>query len=579
MATFNLSSIAFESKTENNLLNEEIEQISFGEVSEYKIKLKFKDEVSPSPYTLSWKVPQIDFFAFWSPKTCFDQALIPDWAMRKCDSKTASGMPVACIYNKKNQNRFLIALSDPAIPSLIEAGVVEEDGTILVKTMLFSQHCQKMSEYEVTLRIDRRCIPFYNAVTDTRDWWSSLGFNSAYIPESAKDPLYSAWYSFHQRTIPDEIVYECSIAKDFGIKTLIVDDGWQTADGSRGYAYCGDWEICSDKIPDMKDFVDRIHALGMKFMIWFSVPFVGFYSKNYERFKGKYLYARNNVKASVLDPRFKEVRDFLVEIYADYVTKYGWDGLKLDFIDSFSLTDESSTDFESMDTVSLEEGVERLISEISARLKSINPDFLIEFRQSYVGPIMGRYGNMFRVTDCPNDALTQRKFALDLRLTSDKIPVHSDMLMWNKDETNEAVMYQLLATLFCVPQISIRFDSITNEHKALLKNYLNFWCEHRDTILSGKLEAHGAQANYTMAISTNNRESVAALYENVVISPKENVNYIFNSTGNDYIYADLKAEALCQCFDLFGNEASSLKLDKGAHRLNVPNCGMVKITY
>ena len=64
-------------------------------------------------------------------------------------------------------------------------------------------------------------------------------------------------------------------------------------------------------------------------------------SKNYERFKGKYLNSRPRMNASVLDIRFKDVRDFLVDTYVSYVTKYGWDGLKLDFIDSFVLKGKS----------------------------------------------------------------------------------------------------------------------------------------------------------------------------------------------------------------------------------------------
>ena len=85
----------------------------------------------------------------------------------------------------------------------------------------------------------------------------------------------------------------------------------------------------------MKRFVDEIHNLGMKFVIWFSVPFVGVMSKNYERFKGMYLGNRSNNDSSILDPRYKEVRDFLCDTYATHVESFGWDGLKLDFIDSF----------------------------------------------------------------------------------------------------------------------------------------------------------------------------------------------------------------------------------------------------
>jgi alpha-galactosidase len=199
-----------------------------------------------------------------------------------------------------------------------------------------------MDSYEVLIRFDRRKIPFYKAVETTKKWWEELGYTLSYEPKYASAPLYSAWYSFHQRTIPDEIIAQCKIAKEYGMDTLIVDDGWQTDDNSRGYGYCGDWEVCQTKIPDMKCFVDAIHDLDMKFVIWFNVPYVGWYSKNFEKFKGMYLYERAPMKASILDPRFKVVRDFITDKYVSFVKEYGIDGLKLDFIDSFGLREESS---------------------------------------------------------------------------------------------------------------------------------------------------------------------------------------------------------------------------------------------
>ena len=51
----------------------------------------------------------------------------------------------------------------------------------------------------------------------------------------------------------------------------------------------------------------------------------------------------------MLDPRFKDVRKFLVDIYASAVKEHGYDGLKLDFIDEFALSDSSSTNFDEMD--------------------------------------------------------------------------------------------------------------------------------------------------------------------------------------------------------------------------------------
>ncbi|MBO5439158.1 MAG: alpha-galactosidase, partial [Clostridia bacterium] len=368
--SFTIDNLIFDVKTENKIKNQSLTKIKGGEVCEYLLNIEFENEVSPKEYSLIWEEDQIDMLAFWSSKSSQQHNINPDWWMRKEESRTASGMPLMAIYNKKNINRELIAISDTANPTKLQAGVVEENGKIRFRIDLFDAICPKMSEYSVTIRIDKRAIPVTEAIMSTKEWWGG----DTYIPNEATLPMYSCWYSFHQHTIPSEILEECKIAKELGMDTVIVDDGWQTDDNSRGYAFCGDWKICEKKIPDMQKFVDDIHALGMKFMVWFSVSFVGVESENYEKFKGKYLYTNN--EKSILDIRFKEVRDFLVDTYVSYVKKYSWDGLKLDFIDSFRLTEESSTDYESMDTVSVEVALDRLLDEVTAKLKEINHEIL-----------------------------------------------------------------------------------------------------------------------------------------------------------------------------------------------------------
>ena len=571
---FIIDNLKFNVKTENEIKNQSLAKIKGGEVCEYLLKIEFEKTVSPSVYSLIWEEDQIDVIGFWSSKASLNHSLRPEWDMRTEISKSASGMPLMAIYNKQNMNRELIALSDAATPTKLQAGVVEEDGKVRFKIDFFDAICPHMTEYSAIIRIDKRNIPLAQAIMDTKEWWGG----ETYIPDSAKLPMYSCWYSFHQQTIPDEIVAECKVAKSMGMDTVIVDDGWQTDDNSRGYAFCGDWKISQTKIPDMQKFVDDIHALNMKIMFWFSVPFVGFESKNYEKFKGKYLYNNYRMNASILDIRFKDVRDFLVNIYVDYVEKYGWDGLKLDFIDSFRLTEESPTKYEDMDTVSIEVALDRVLDEVTTKLKEINPEILIEFRQSYVGPIVSKYGNMLRVTDCPNDAILNRVHSLDLRLTSGKTAVHSDMIMWNKNETNEAVMYQLLAVMFSVPQISVRFDNITSDHKKLLKTFLTFWRNHRDTIMDGKLTANDIDANYTVAKAQNCGECVSVLYQNVPFEVTNDTEYIFNSTGKDYIYVECQEEKIYKLYDIFGNEYINGKLNQGISKMSLKNCCMVKIT-
>ena len=576
MAEFNFKGVSFKTETENKLKSEEIIQLSNGEISEYRLKLVFEENSSPSEYKITWLHNQVDTVGFWSPIKNFDHHITADWMKREAKSKLSSGMPLASLYGISNSNSLTISLSDAKTPLKILAGVVEENAKVECVVVLFCEKISPIKEYEAIIRLDTRKINFCRCVEDTKYWWEKSFYAPSYTPKYASDPLYSTWYSFHQRTIPEEIVAQCRQAKEYGMDTVIVDDGWQTDDNSRGYGYCGDWEVCKAKIPNMKDFVDKIHDLDMRFMVWFSVPFVGVHSKSFARFKGKYLNTRWSGDAKVLDPRFSDVREFITSKYVSFVKEYGIDGLKLDFIDAFVMGEEASTDYDNMDTISVEDGVEMLLSEISAKLKEINPEFLIEFRQSYVGPVISQYGNMFRVGDCPNDPYSNRMQSLNMRMSQTGM-IHSDMMMWNKDETNEALSYQLLGTMFCVPQISILFEGISSDHKKILKNYLSFWCAHKDTILNGKMEYLDVHANYSMAKSTKNGECVSVMYQGVVNKLDSKIDsYVFNSTANTYIYLEADKQQECQIYNSFGDLIKQDTLNVGVTKIEIPVGGMVK---
>ena len=184
---------------------------------------------------------------------------------------------------------------------------------------------------------------------------------------------------------------------------------------------------------------------------------------------------------------------------------------------------------------------------------------------------------MFRVTDCPNDPLLNRVHSLSMRTTQSGA-VHSDMMMWSKDDTNESVMYQLLGTMFCVPQISVRFDDIAVDHKKILKNYLDFWREHKETILHGEIEMFDVQANYSHARSTKNGERVSVLYQSVVEDVDSSLTtYVFNASGSDYIYLETEKELSYEAYNIFGEKTEMGVIKAGITKLPLEIGARVKI--
>ena len=121
---------------------------------------------------------------------------------------------------------------------------------------------------KATLGLDTRDLPYYETLSGVSRWWAGLpGHGPAGVPETARLPMYSTWYSFHQDLEPGRVEEQCRLAKELGCEAVIVDNGWQTTSNERGYAYTGDWEPAPEKVPDMREHVDGVHALEMKFLL------------------------------------------------------------------------------------------------------------------------------------------------------------------------------------------------------------------------------------------------------------------------------------------------------------------------
>ncbi len=496
------------------------------------INMKQAEKTVPGQFFVKWKIGGADCCAVWN-SFARNHTIRPDWSKVDAISRLASGMPLQQITTFDGNNKICVALSDVDTPTKISMGYCEESAEIICEVFFFTLPTNATDSYSAVLRIDMRNVPFYDSIYDTVSWWENdCGYKCAYVPESAKLPMDSLWYSFHQNLQKDEILEECRLSRELGLQTVIIDDGWQTDDNNRGYAYCGDWSVCESKMGDMASLIDEIHKIGQKVILWYSVPFVGLYSKKYEEFKDYFLdKSGNETDFWALDPRYKKVREYLCGIYENAVKEWGLDGLKLDFIDSFVLKGKSLEYDEKRDFQSLEDAIHALMSEIKARLTAINKDILIEFRQSYIGPSIRKYGNMLRVGDCPGDILANRSQIVNLRMTSGETAVHSDMIMWSQNDSVENAALQFANVIFSVPQISMLIKALPQEHIEMLKFYISFWKQFKNVLLNGKLTAENPENDYSQASSTLDNTTVVAIYTNNVVEVKNGTTIVVNASG------------------------------------------------
>ncbi len=545
------------------------------------ITMKAPVPTTPSPVKIKWSQPSCGVAGVWKSNSYLNKTIKPDWYPSKVKSMLAKNAPVIQLFGNSNNNILTFAVSDALNTVELSTGVREEDGRIYCVINLFKEKHKAIKEYSVEILIDRTERPFYKSLNNVASWWAShKGFEPAEVPEIATKPMYSTWYSYHQNMSEQELISEVRVSARMGFKAIIVDDGWQTLDSNRGYAYTGDWK--PERLTKMKQLVNTVHKEGLKFILWYGVPLVGEKSETFPRFKGKYLRQWKGQGAWELDPRYPEVRHHIIDTYRRAIADWGVDGFKLDFLGRFVANSNTElTRSNGRDYASVNEATDRLMTDIIRELRKVNKDIMIEFRQPYTGPLMRKYGNMFRVGDCPNSYVVNRVGMVDLRLISGNTAVHSDMIMWTYKERVEDAALQFLNIIFSVPQISVRLEDIPKDHFKMVKFITEYCNRNRETLLNGELKPQNPAENYPVISAHSKKKSVYALYSNQIISPESGNFDLINATTSKEIHLNCKdnfGKYNYKVFNCMGElkDSGTINLTKRVHTVAVPPSGVVE---
>lgn len=467
------------------------------DIYEAAITLESRTPCVFQPVKISFLIPSIEVHYIWTPKIDLIRALNPSWYANLYTSNAFTGAPVNSLMRYDDKNICTWAFSDTFETAVMRSWALEESGMYECSIKLFEKGGAARKNYSAVLRLDMRSVRYDRALEDVQLWWCEGAPNAPLtVPDAARHAMYSTWYSYHQKLHTEALLSECREAKKLGCGAIIIDDGWQTADGSRGYAYCGDWHLCREKIADMHGFCEAVHALGMKVMLWYSVPYIGIKSQKYNIFKDKVI-AFITDEWAVLDTRYPDVREFLISTYEAALKEWDIDGFKLDFVDDFVVIPPEQIGVkEGMDYADMLHATDALFSECQQRLNGIKQDVLIEFRQTFNGPVIRHYGNMLRSVDSPIDSDENRVRIANLRLLAGDTAVHSDMLMWHYNDTVQSAAMQLANVFFSVPRISMRLSELRNDHKQMLGFYMSLWNKWREVLLSGVFSAHLPRARF-----------------------------------------------------------------------------------
>lgn len=560
-----------------------VEEVSLNGVTEATVLLTSPTNAVPPLFEVTFTASGTDVGHVWVP-VCERSQLFPyEWGRARYTSELAKGSPIAAAFSEHDTNR-LTASCDEAL-RYVEYGLSlgASDAKLYGCFRFFKKIEAPIDFYRVKIRIDERDIFWSKPVEDATAWIvASNGFKPAYVPEAAFDPLYSTWYAFWQDVTDKRLEKEFAPAAELGMKTFILDDGWQIEKPLGVYGTTGDWLPAPSRFPDMKGHVAKAHKAGLKYLVWAALPKVGHASEAYKRFKGKFLLDEPVESCSaMLDPRFPEVREYLAATFAARLRDWDLDGLKLDFIDNMSypaVDPAIAENFAGRDIKSIPHAVDVLMKEVLRRISEVKKDALVEFRQQYIGPAMLQYGNIFRSLDCPNDLVANRRQIADLRLTSMRQAVHADMLVWNRGDTPENAGRMILSAIFAAVQYSMQLDGLKKSHRDVIRHWIAFANEHREALLKGEFRPHHHDLCYPWIESWSAKERIAAVYCDGIIVPvlddgKKTI--VLNASSARGVAVEMKGEGArrVELRDVFGRKSGETTLSKGIVRLDVPESG------
>lgn len=553
----------------------------------YQIEVTFEDGGKPAKAEILWHEPMKGVLSFWTPSLSRDRSVKQWFSRRTCRSSLASGAPVFSLYEQDDTSALTAALSEAEHPMEMTACVNDfDEKEELDLSVIFEDKAPGSGTFSFCLRIDRRRIPMPEAVGAVTKWWEGFYPSLDQVENEIRTnerPLYSSWYACHQNPTQEVLEKEIKLAAKMGFKSMIIDDGWSyDGPGTGDYFDCGSWEVVTSKFPDFKGFMDLAHENGIKVALWFPVPFVGRNNADYVKYEDKLLRYDESMRAGVLDPRYPEVRQYIVGSYVDIVEKYGLDGLKLDFIDSFRAADgpagqKSLSPKAGMDCETVEEGVNALLGMVRKEFTERNSDFMLEFRQSYVGPSIIRYGNMLRAGDCAFDPITNRTRIMDIRLQQYPLAVHADMFYWAKDEDPKVCARMLLNTLFSVPQISVLMANSSEDQLKVVENYIRWWDDHRQVLLHGQLTVKGMDQNYVYVSAEDEGLRIGAAYAAVTVMYDGKALTLFNASTEDMLPVKASVPGLAVIYDHMGQKVTENEVKVGLNALEIPVGGRADI--
>jgi alpha-galactosidase len=553
-------------------------------VSFLRVRLTSDKMVKRPLVTVTVRIPGGEARSLWRPSCGFrrhDRAgVLPFFAHSKFVSCAAQWMPLYAFLDTSDINLLTVASSQSRDRIVFRGGTEEGPNTLIAEyTFNTSDAEAPTNNFEVTIRFDVRRQRADRIIPKASAWMRAVDTAKDYpVPELSFEPLWSSWCAYHHGITEEIIEREAAVARSVGLNTIIVDDGWQVPAGT--------WVHNGENLPKerySKDFaahIKRVQDAGTKYILWYPVTPVSDNIQNFKDYDGKLLY-RRSWGPYVWDPRFADRRKFFHDRITTAIRDWKVDGLKLDFIDSWSpdydqVTIPKLQGLAGRDMEDLMPAVEKAMTTAREIISQYRPDAVIEFRQCYMGPTMLKCCTQVRVQDCPGSLAEMRIGIANLRLTSGANAVHSDPIQWAKDASTTSVAESIIASIFGIGQYSVRLTESTSEQLKVLKHYVSFIREHSNTLYHGDFQVQGLSTDASVLVGETASERIIGAYKKDFVTdcgkPDRRI-ILLNCTGVKNLVVRFGAETKGKVYDVDGTYLNDISLSAGLSEIVLPRGG------
>lgn len=539
---------------------------------------------APPSFNLSVKFPKDKINQIWNSKTWSNKSYftIPSYDRAAANFSIISGLTI------NDHNQITVTCKDAYKAKFVSSNIKEEGDSIVFSLGFFEDNppLSNLQDYQAEVWVDFRSIHFSKAIYDASSWFLDDEFKKGVATaDTTNVPVFSTWYPMHRNIPLENITRDLDSLKTFNFKSVLVDDGWQSLVQMKiDTAYSYD----ENSFKTMSLFKKKCSDMGLPLYLWYSIPFIGGNPVILKKFDGKYIRYRAPRQMYVLDPRYSDVRKYLVSTYANFLSTWNFDGYWFDFLKGFYPKEGAVIDPDKgRDFVSIDLAVDTLYADMKTRLNAIKPNFFMGQIFSVVGPNLVSYQNFLTGFVGVENTQVVREKMVNNRLLYGKFTPFMEVVAINPRESEEDIARKLQSVLFGNPYLSFYATTLPEASKQTIRFWLDYWKKNHKVIFEGSFEPMQVSRFYPGIKVENEQKIIYMVYEdytiNLPVVLNKPIDVIHSKTTGNIQFLMNKADAHYnyEIFDCKGvsTEKGIVKCkNKNAVDFVVPTAGFIRIT-